>query len=283
MKENKKTNILSTILVFGLLIIFFGYKYSNKVEYLCLKDNTYKDTKITKDMITKCTSRGRTKEKYITKEYDIVGKCLNTNKRKERLIYPSDIEICSEDRDITTIELTDELNYYNHLESTSDKEIYYTFYVKNNMLYVKGNNKDDKLLFNQEKVDKIVEKLNTSNAKVMAELRKRNIKFESNVDIIAETEAEQKFGTWLKSQYPGYYESHMITSYVPQNDDMGGGPTYQGNGLTETKSNAKKLTLVPPKHGKNSGFVSWYGIVLTLILALALGYSIAYVIWNYLR
>ena len=157
-KENKKTNILSTILVFGLLIIFFGYKYSNKVEYLCLKDNTYKDTKITKDMITKCTSRGRTNKKYITKEYDIVGKCLNTNKRKERLIYPSDIEICSEDRDITTIELTDELNYYNHPESTSDKEIYYTFYVKNNMLYVKGNNKDDKLLFNQEKVDKIAKR-----------------------------------------------------------------------------------------------------------------------------
>ena len=68
MKENKKTNILSTILVFGLLIIFFGYKYSNKVEYLCLKDNTYKDTKITKNMITKCTSRGRTNKKYITKE-----------------------------------------------------------------------------------------------------------------------------------------------------------------------------------------------------------------------
>ena len=153
MKENKKTNFLSTILVFGLLIILFGYKYSNKVEYLCLKDNTYKDTKITKDMITKCTSRGRT-----NKEYDIVGKCLNTNKRKERLIYPSDIEICSEDRDIITIELTDELNYYNHPESTSDKEIYYTFYVKNNMLYVKGNNKDDKLLFNQEKVDKIAKR-----------------------------------------------------------------------------------------------------------------------------
>ena len=137
--------------------------------------------------------------------------------------------------------------------------------------------------YQKEKVDKIVEKLNTSNAKVMAELRKRNIKFESNVDIIAETEAEQKFGTWLKGQYPGYYESHLITSYVPQNDNIGDGPTYQGNGLTETKSKVKKLTLVPPKHGKNSGFVSWYGIVLTLILALALGYSIAYVIWNYLR
>lgn len=137
--------------------------------------------------------------------------------------------------------------------------------------------------YQKEKVDKVVEKLNTSNAKVMAELRKKNIKFESNVDIIAETEAEQKFGTWLKSQYPGYYESHMITGYIPQNDDMGGEPTYQGNGLTENKSNAKKLTLVPPKHGKNSGFVSWYGIVLTLVLALALGYSIAYVIWNYLR
>lgn len=137
--------------------------------------------------------------------------------------------------------------------------------------------------YQKEKVDKVVEKLNTSNAKVMAELRKKNIKFESNVDIIAETEAEQKFGTWLKGQYPGYYESHLITSYVPQNDNIGDGPTYQGNGLTETKSKVKKLTLVPPKHGKNSGFVSWYGIVLTLILALALGYSIAYVIWNYLR
>lgn len=137
--------------------------------------------------------------------------------------------------------------------------------------------------YQKEKVDKVVEKLNASNAKVMAELKKRNIAFESNVDIIAETEAEQKFGTWLKVQYPGYYESHLITSYTPQNDEIGGGPTYQGNGLTETKSNVKKLTLEPPKHGKNSGFVSWYGIVLTLVLALALGYSIAYVIWNYLR
>lgn len=137
--------------------------------------------------------------------------------------------------------------------------------------------------YQKEKVDKVVEKINTSNVKVMTELKKRNIKFKSKVDIIAETEAEQKFGTWLKGQYPGYYESHLITSYIPQNDNIGGGPTYQGNGLTETKSNAKKLTLVPPKHGKNSGFVSWYGIVLTLILALALGYSIAYVIWNYLR
>lgn len=137
--------------------------------------------------------------------------------------------------------------------------------------------------YQKEKVDKVVEKLNASNAKVMAELKKRNIAFESNVDIIAETETEQKFGTWLKVQYPGYYESHAITSYVSQNDEIGGGPTYQGNGLTETKSNVKKLTLVPPKHGKNSGFVSWYGIVLTLVLALALGYSIAYVIWNYLR
>lgn len=137
--------------------------------------------------------------------------------------------------------------------------------------------------YQKEKVDKVVEKINTSNVKVMAELKKRNIKFKSKVDIIAETEAEQKFGTWLKVQYPGYYESHLITNYVPQNDNIGSGPTYQGNGLTETKSNAKKLTLVPPKHGKNSGFVSWYGIVLTLILALALGYSIAYVIWNYLR
>lgn len=137
--------------------------------------------------------------------------------------------------------------------------------------------------YQKEKVDKVVEKINTSNVKVMAELKKRNIKFENKVDIIAETEAEQKFGTWLKGQYPGYYESHLITSYVPQNDNIGGGPTYQENGLTETKSNVKALKLVPPKHGKNSGFVSWYGIVLTLILALALGYSIAYVIWNYLR
>ena len=81
--------------------------------------------------------------------------------------------------------------------------------------------------YQKEKVDKVVEKINTSNVKVMAELKKRNIKFKSKVDIIAETEAEQKFGTWLKGQYPGYYESHLITSYIPQNDNIGGGPTYQ--------------------------------------------------------
>ena len=137
--------------------------------------------------------------------------------------------------------------------------------------------------YQKEKLDKVVEKLNTSNAKVMTELKKRNIGFESKVDIIAETEVEQKFGTWLKEQYPGYYESHMINSNVQQNDTIGGGPTYQGNSLSETKSNVKTLKLVPPKHNKSSGFVSWYGIVLTLILALALGYSIAYVIWNYLK
>lgn len=156
MKENK--NILSTILVFTLLLTFFIYKYSNKVEYICLKENTFKDTKITKDMITKCTSRGRTNKEYITKEYDIVGKCLNTNKRKERLIYPSDIEICSEDRNITPIALTEELKYYNHKESSQDKEIYTTFYIKDNMLYAKNDNQEDKLLFNQEKIDKIAKR-----------------------------------------------------------------------------------------------------------------------------
>ena len=80
MKENKKTNILSTILVFGLLIILFGYKYSNKVEYLCLKDNTYKDTKITKDMITKCTSRGRTNKKYIKSFMEVMNYGSNKSK-----------------------------------------------------------------------------------------------------------------------------------------------------------------------------------------------------------
>lgn len=135
--------------------------------------------------------------------------------------------------------------------------------------------------YQKEKLDKIVEKLNISNTKVMAEIKKRNIKFESNIDIIAETEAEQKFGTWLKKQYPGYYESHMVTGYITNtNKDE---QTYQENNMTKIKNNTKKLILEQPKHEKNSGFVSWYGIVLTLILALALGYSIAYVIWNYLR
>lgn len=137
--------------------------------------------------------------------------------------------------------------------------------------------------YQKEKIDKVVEKINISNAKVMAELKKRNINFESNVDIIAETETEQKFGTWLKEQYPGYYESHMINSDIQQNDNVEEAHIYQGNGLTETKSNVKTLKLIPQKHGKNSGFVSWYGIILTLIFALALGYSIAYVIWNYLK
>ena len=137
--------------------------------------------------------------------------------------------------------------------------------------------------YQKDKLDKLVEKLNTSNAKVMSELGRRNINFKSNIDILTETKEEQKFCSWLKAQYPGYYEGHTINGNIPKNDDIGGGPTYQGNGLTETKSNVKTLKLTPPKHGKSSGFVSWYGIILTLILALALGYSIAYVIWNYLK
>lgn len=137
--------------------------------------------------------------------------------------------------------------------------------------------------YQKDKLEKLVEKLNTSNAKVMSDLRSKNITFKSQVDILTETEEEQKFCSWLKTQYPGYYESNIITSNIPQNDGINGGPTYQGNGLTETKSNVKTLKLTPPKHGKNSGFVSWYGIILTLIFALALGYSIAYVIWNYLK
>ncbi len=137
--------------------------------------------------------------------------------------------------------------------------------------------------YQKEKLDKIVQRINISNAKVMNELKKRNIKFESKINIIAETEEEQKLGTWLKSQYPGYYDSHIVNKNTPQNEEFGGGPSYQGNGLTETKSNAKTLKLVPPKPRRNSGFVSWYGIILTLIFSLALGYSIAYVIWNYLK
>lgn len=159
MKEKKKVSILSIILVFGLLITFFIYKYSSKVEYLCLKENTYANTKITKDMIKTCTSRGRTNEKYITKEYDIIGKCLNTNKRKERLIYPKDIEICSEDREIKTIDLEEELTFYNHITSSETNiDIYTTFYIKDNMLYVSEDNKEDKLLFNTEKISKIAKR-----------------------------------------------------------------------------------------------------------------------------
>ena len=42
-------------------------------------------------MIKTCTERGRTKEAYITKETDIIGKCLNTNKRKEVIVKNKDI------------------------------------------------------------------------------------------------------------------------------------------------------------------------------------------------
>lgn len=177
MKKNKKTNILSTILVFGLLLTFFIYKYSNKVEYLCLKENTYKDTKITKDMLKTCTERGRVKEKYITKEYDIIGKCLNTNKRKEKLIYPKDIEICNADRKITPIALEEELKYYNHMESTENKEVYTTFYIKDNMLYVKEEEKEEKLLFNKEKVSKIATRnlSSTSDSRILILTEKGNV------------------------------------------------------------------------------------------------------------
>lgn len=154
-----KSRLIRTVLVILLLVFMFAYKYSNKVEYICLVSNTYKGTKITEDMIDLCTSRGRVKDKYITKEYDIVNKCLNTNKKMESLIYFSDIEICEDDRKITNIDLTDELKYYNHIESSYDKEIYDTFYIKDNMLYVRSDdNKEDKLLFNQEEIDKIAKR-----------------------------------------------------------------------------------------------------------------------------
>lgn len=94
MKDKGKTLKLAVVII--LLTLMFGYKYSNKVHYICLKDNTYEKTRITSDMIEDCTFRGRTKKEYITSKEDIVNKCLKVNKRKKDLIYPSDIDICSD-------------------------------------------------------------------------------------------------------------------------------------------------------------------------------------------
>ncbi len=193
----KKTNIINTILVFTLLLTFFIYKYSNKVEYLCLKENTYKDTKITKEMLKTCTERGRVNAEYITKETDIIDKCLNTNKRKEKLIYPKDIEICESDRNITKVELTEELKYYNHKESSQDKEIYTTFYIKDNMLYAKVDNQEEKLLFNQEKLSKIASRnlSSTADSRILILTEKGNV-YISEKDPSYDYTKDEKYYFW---------------------------------------------------------------------------------------
>lgn len=232
MKENKETNILSIILVFGLLLTFFVYKYSNKVEYLCLKEDTYKDTKITKDMIKICASRGRAKEAYITKETDIIGKCLNTNKRKERLIYPKDIEICESDRNITPIELTEELKYYNHKESSQDKELYTTFYIKDNILYAKNDNQEEKLLFNQEKLSKIASRSlsYTGDSRILLLTEKGNV-YISEKDPSYDFDSNENFYFWK-------LEASNIVGFELINDKEGI-HTSELYGITKDKSTVR--------------------------------------------
>lgn len=141
--------------------------------------------------------------------------------------------------------------------------------------------------YEKEKLDKLIDRMNKNSSQVMLVLKREGIKFESTIDILTESENEQKFSAWLSSQYQGYYETHELHAHtnIPENDNVGSGPTYQGNDIemTDTLAKPKALTLKPPKKPNNSGFVSWYGITLTLMFALALGYSIAYVIWNYLK
>lgn len=205
-------------------------------------------------------------------------------------------------------EQTENTTYYSMPENTTDTEIHVIFKGDeqdiNKMQYAanslsSGEKKATIVLspvtkatitdviqnYQKEKLDAVVSRLNMSIGKIMAELKRRGIKFDNCVDILAETEEEQKFSDWLKTQYPQYYEYHAVAlnNAMAENNAVGGGPSYQGNSMEQTKSNVKTLKLVPPKPKKNSGFVSWYGIVFTLIFALGLGYSIAYVIWNYLK
>lgn len=140
--------------------------------------------------------------------------------------------------------------------------------------------------YEKDKLDKLIDRMNKNNSQVMLILKREGISSENTIDILTESENEQKFSTWLSSQYQGYYETHdlHVNTNLPENN-VGSNPTYQENGIemTDTLTKPKTLTLKPPKKTNNSGFVSWYGITLTLMFALAVGYSIAYVIWNYLK
>lgn len=93
-----KGKVLKTAVVIILLVTMFGYKYSNKVNYICLNINTYEGTLITSNMVKECSFRGRTKKEYISNKDDIIGKCLKVNKREKDLIYPSDLDNCMEDK-----------------------------------------------------------------------------------------------------------------------------------------------------------------------------------------
>ena len=140
--------------------------------------------------------------------------------------------------------------------------------------------------YEKDKLDKLIDRMNKNNSQVMLVLQREGIRSENTIDILTESENEQKFSAWLSSQYQGYYETHdlHVNTNLPENN-VGSNPTYQENGIemTDTLTKPKTLTLKPPKKTNNSGFVSWYGITLTLMFALAVGYSIAYVIWNYLK
>ena len=165
-----KSRLIRTVLVILLLVFMFAYKYSNKVEYICLVSNTYKGTKITEDMIDLCTSRGRISEKYIVIKEDAIGKCLTENKRKEDLIYPSDLQICSEDKKEVLIELLDKIEILGYRESSEDEEVYYDIYVKDKKLFaLNKTTNEERLVFDTEEVDKIAKRdiCCTGNAKLL--------------------------------------------------------------------------------------------------------------------
>ena len=55
--------------------------------------------------------------------------------------------------------------------------------------------------YEKDKLDKLIDRMNKNNSQVMLVLQREGIRSENTIDILTESENEQKFSTWLSSQY----------------------------------------------------------------------------------
>jgi len=141
--------------------------------------------------------------------------------------------------------------------------------------------------YEQGKLENIITRFNQTNAQALTGIRKNGTECDDKIEIIARSEEEEKFGALMTSRYQGYYETRINynknNTIVNENSDKNI-TSKQGNELYESETLSKgRARVLKPNNQGNAGYISWYGIALTLVLALIVGYSIAYVIWNYIR
>ncbi len=108
----------------------------------------------------------------------------------------------------------------------------------------------------------------------------------NNIDNINDPE----FLLWLRKKiqenptYSQYNINDLYQEYSNQNNDLQNNGQNQSQSKKRILSNGKKATPIGdnPNHFnmKNAAFTNWYGIILTLIFSFAIGYLIAWIIFN---